>query len=56
MGTAKVTIAGLKDKKAKGEKITMLTAYDFYNRPITMNVGVDTVLVGDSVGMVRTGL
>ncbi|MDY6852774.1 MAG: 3-methyl-2-oxobutanoate hydroxymethyltransferase, partial [Thermodesulfobacteriota bacterium] len=55
MGRSKVTIAELKDKKVRGEKITMLTAYDFYTAAMIDQAGVDTILVGDSLGMVVLG-
>jgi len=51
----RVTAADLYDKKAKGEKITMLTAYDYPLATIVDRAGVDTVLVGDSLGMVVLG-
>jgi 3-methyl-2-oxobutanoate hydroxymethyltransferase len=52
---AKVTIPYLKNKKEKGEKITMLTAYDYPLALIVDRVGVDMILVGDSLGMVVLG-
>lgn len=47
----KVTIHTLMDKKAKGEKITFLTAYDYPTAVIEDKVGIDLILVGDSLGM-----
>jgi len=47
----KVTIHTLLDKKAKGEKITFLTAYDYPTAVIEDKVGIDLILVGDSLGM-----
>lgn len=55
MERTKTTILGLKNKKAKGEKITMLTAYDYSTAAMIDEVGVDTILVGDSLGMVVLG-
>lgn len=52
---AKVTIPTLKEKKAKGEKITMLTAYDYPTARILDQVGIEILLVGDSLGMVMLG-
>jgi len=52
---AKVTIPGLKQMKAKGEKITMLTAYDYPTALILDQSGIDMILVGDSLGMVILG-
>lgn len=47
----KVTIHTLMEKKAKGEKITFITAYDFPTAAIEDKVGIDIILVGDSLGM-----
>jgi len=47
----KVTIHTLMEKKAKGEKITFLTAYDFPTAVIEDKAGIDIILVGDSLGM-----
>ncbi len=55
MDRNKVTIAYLRQKKEKGEKITMVTAYDFPTARILDEVGIDTILVGDSLGMVVLG-
>jgi len=41
--------------KQKGEKITMLTAYDFATARIVDDVGIPLILVGDSLGMVVLG-
>lgn len=51
----KVTTATIRDKKRKGEKLTMLTAYDFPTASIVDEAGVDMILVGDSLGMVVLG-
>jgi len=51
----KVTIPGLRAKKASGEKIVALTAYDFPVARILDAAGVDIILVGDSLGMVVLG-
>lgn len=50
-----VTIPHLLEKKARGEKIVALTAYDFPTALILDESGVDIVLVGDSLGMVVLG-
>ncbi len=47
----KVTINTLNAKKARGEKITYLTAYDYQTAVIEDRVGIDMILVGDSLGM-----
>lgn len=55
MGEDKVTVKDLLEKKKRGEKITMLTAYDFPIASMIDEAGVDIVLVGDSLGMVVLG-
>lgn len=50
-----VTVPALRQMKAEGRRITMLTCYDA-SFAITMDrAGVDTVLIGDSLGMVVQG-
>ena len=51
----KITTAKIKAKKERGEKITMLTAYDFTMAGLIDEAGVDIMLVGDSAGMVMSG-
>lgn len=55
MPEGKITIIDLKEKKKAKEKITMLTAYDFPTSELVDEAGVDTILVGDSLGMVVLG-
>jgi len=50
-----VTTAVVRDMKKKGEKITMLTAYDFSMAAVMDEIGIDMILVGDSLGMVVLG-
>lgn len=51
----KVSIHTLQDMKAKGERISMLTAYDYPTGQLVDASGIEMVLVGDSVGMVVHG-
>src|SRR4030042_2059957 len=51
----RVTINQIKEMKQKGEKIAMLTAYDYVTAKIVDEVGVPLILVGDSLGMVVLG-
>lgn len=51
----KVTTAVLRCMKKKGEKISMLTAYDATFARLLDGAGVDAILVGDSLGMVIHG-
>jgi len=49
------SISELKDMKQKGEKIPMLTAYDYATAKLIDEAGVPLILVGDSLGMVILG-
>ncbi|WP_346867731.1 MULTISPECIES: 3-methyl-2-oxobutanoate hydroxymethyltransferase [unclassified Clostridium] len=51
----KNTAITFREAKAKGEKITMLTAYDYSMAKIIDSSGINGILVGDSVGMVCLG-
>ncbi|WP_346848910.1 3-methyl-2-oxobutanoate hydroxymethyltransferase [uncultured Clostridium sp.] len=51
----KNTTITFRESKAKGEKITMLTAYDYSMAKIIDSSGINGILVGDSVGMVCLG-
>jgi 3-methyl-2-oxobutanoate hydroxymethyltransferase len=51
----RVTINQIKEMKLKGEKIAMLTAYDYATAKIVDEVGIPLILVGDSLGQVVLG-
>ena len=54
-GDQKITVARLQRKKSRGEKITMLTAYDFPMASFIDQAGIDIILVSDAVGTVGNG-
>ncbi len=56
MERKKVTVPRLVAKKARGERITMLTAYDYTGAYLVDAAAIDVILVGDSLGMVIMGL
>ena len=51
----KNTSVTFKESKKNGEKLTMLTAYDYTTAKLLDESGVDSILVGDSLGMVVLG-
>ncbi len=51
----KKTVVTFAQAKAKGEKLTMLTAYDYSTAKLIDEAGVDSILVGDSLGNVILG-
>ena len=51
----RITVKTLVDMKSKGEKISMLTAYDYTMAKIVDGAGVDVILVGDSASNVMAG-
>lgn len=53
--TRKVTTHRLMEMKQKGEKISMLTSYDFTTAGIVDKAGVDVILIGDSASNVMVG-
>ena len=55
MGRVTPEVPQLRAMKARGEKIAMLTAYDYPTARLLDEAGVDVLLVGDSVGMVVLG-
>jgi len=52
----RVTVRTLLRMKKQGEKIVMVTAYDYITAKLVDDAGVDIILVGDSLGMVLLGL
>lgn len=55
MTEKKITTAVIRERKIKGARITMLTAYDYATAMVLDDAGVDIILVGDSLGMVVLG-
>lgn len=55
MDRKKLTISELMQKKQNRQKITMMTAYDYPSGSLVDQSGIDTILVGDSLGMVVLG-
>jgi 3-methyl-2-oxobutanoate hydroxymethyltransferase len=51
----KTTTLALREKRERGEPITMVTAYDFPTARLADQAGVDAILVGDSLAMVVLG-
>jgi len=51
----RVTVKTLQSMKRKGQRITMLTAYDYPTAKMLDQANVDCILVGDSLGMVVQG-
>ena len=51
----KITTDYFRKAKEKGEKLTMLTAYDYTTASLVDGAGVESILVGDSLGMTMLG-
>jgi 3-methyl-2-oxobutanoate hydroxymethyltransferase len=56
MTADKVTVPSLAQRKANGDKLVMVTAYDATFAALADEAGVDLILVGDSLGMVVQGV
>ena len=51
----KNTVSTLLKQKQEGKKISMLTCYDYSTAKLMEEVGVNTILVGDSLGNTMLG-
>ncbi|MBI4186297.1 MAG: 3-methyl-2-oxobutanoate hydroxymethyltransferase [Chloroflexi bacterium] len=51
----RVSVSQIREMKQRGEKVAMLTAYDYATAKIVDEAGIPLVLVGDSLGMVVLG-
>ena len=52
---ARLTVDDIKAMKQRGERVVMLTAYDYPSARLAEEAGVDMILVGDTLGMVVLG-
>ncbi len=55
MERKKITLPNIQKLYEAGERITMLTAYDYPSAVIADEAGIDIILIGDSLGMVMNG-
>lgn len=55
ISNGKVTVQSFRKMKEKGQKISMLTAYDYTMAKLVDQAGIDAILVGDSAGNVMAG-
>lgn len=51
----RISVTDLAKKKSMGQKLTMLTSYDYSMASIVDAAGIDMILIGDSLGMVVLG-
>ena len=52
----RTTVQNIQDMKQRGERIPMLTAYDYTTAQLVDAADVPLILVGDSLGMVVLGI
>jgi 3-methyl-2-oxobutanoate hydroxymethyltransferase len=52
---ARISTSDIRERKKKGQKITMLTSYDYSMAGMVDTAGIDMILVGDSLGNVMLG-
>ncbi len=52
---ARITTTDIREMKKRGEKIVMMTAYDYPTARLVEEGGADVILVGDTLGMVVLG-
>ncbi|MHA1596109.1 MAG: 3-methyl-2-oxobutanoate hydroxymethyltransferase [Candidatus Asgardarchaeia archaeon] len=55
MSSEKISVRDLLKMKKRGEKISMITSYDYPTALLVDEAGIDVILVGDSLGMVVLG-
>lgn len=55
MAKSKISLLQLQKKKANGEQVTWITAYDYPFAQAAEEAGIDMILIGDSGGMVQLG-
>ena len=51
----RITVKSLQEMKDSGEKISMLTSYDYTTAGIVDKSGIDVILVGDSASNIMAG-
>ena len=51
----KRTVSSLLEMKRNGQKVSQVTCYDYSTMCLVEEAGIDTVLVGDSLGMMMQG-